>query len=132
MKHAGVAIAAAAMLTFTGVLLIALSSCSSERAKECETLKAALRPLGDDQASASSAPSADGVARWRQTLDSVSLQDQPLREFAGKLRGVLDVLSSTLALKESPSAPDGTDDVIKSHLKKARTIRADVAHYCAE
>jgi hypothetical protein len=55
-----------------------------------------------------------------------------LREYARTTRSTLEVLASTLALKEGPSPPDGTDDVVKEKLKEARAAHADVVHYCAE
>jgi hypothetical protein len=112
------------MLTLS--VLPSLSSCSPERAKECEALTAAVSPLSDGE------PSAEQASRVKQAVESVNLQDEPLREFAGKLRVTLDVLSNTLALKASPSPPDGTDDVIRTRIKEAQAVRADIAHYCSQ
>jgi hypothetical protein len=71
----------------------------------------------------------DGVSK---RVAALQLRDDTLRIYAKNYGGTLTMLSSTIALKASPNAPDGTDDVIKQKLKEARTDASDVARYCAQ
>jgi len=96
------------------------------RKKECEQFLSVLQPL--DQA----APAADVVGRMREAIEHSQFEDQPLREFARSTEATLTVLSNTLPLKDDPSRPDGTDDVIKAKLKEARTAKDDVLRYCSQ
>ena len=59
-------------------------------------------------------------------------QDSTLGIYAKNYGETLIVLSNTLALKEGASPPDGTDEVIKQNLAKARTDASDVRRYCAQ
>jgi hypothetical protein len=101
------------------------SACNSERKQDCDKLLAAMKPLEQGT------PSADAVDHVASEVAALPLQDQPLRIYAKNYGATLTVLSSTLRLKASPSPPDGTDDVIKQHLKAARTDREDVQRYCS-
>lgn len=87
---------------------------------------AAMKPLDDGM------PTADTVDRVRKDVSALKLQDQPLHIYAQNYENTLTVLSNTLRLEASPSAPDGTDDVVKSRLNEARTDRVDAARYCSE
>jgi hypothetical protein len=102
------------------------TACDTERKKECGQLIPTLAPLDD------ASPSAASIDRLRAALDAQALADQPLHEYASTLKASLLVLSGTLALREAPTPPDGTDDVVKEKMKEARAARDDVSHYCAE
>jgi hypothetical protein len=108
------------------VAALALAACDSQRKQECEKLLAAMRPL--DQGTPTAA-TADAV---RAQVAALQPQDKPLAVYAKNYAGTLTVLSNTLRLKESGSAPDGTEDVVRSNLKKASTDREDVQRYCAQ
>ncbi|HEY4015523.1 MAG TPA: hypothetical protein VGM06_19400 [Polyangiaceae bacterium] len=108
------------------LLLAAASACDPERKQECEHFSAAMKPL--DQGT----PSADAVDRVRTQVERLNLQDQTLGIYAKNYTQTLTVLASTLRLKADPGAPDGTDDVIKTRLKAARTDADDVTRFCAE
>jgi hypothetical protein len=109
-----------------GSILAALSACNTERKQECDALSTALKPLDDPK------PTSDSVGRLRTALDGLKLDDEPLLEYARTTKSTLEVLSNTLAVKEGPAPPDGTDDVVAAKLKEARTVRDDVVHYCAQ
>ncbi|HXN33439.1 MAG TPA: hypothetical protein VN894_16335 [Polyangiaceae bacterium] len=102
------------------------ASCNQQRKQECDKFLAAMKPLDEGT------PSAEVVDRVRQDVQALNLEDQPLHIYATNYQNTLTVLSSTLRLKADPSAPDGTDEVIKTHLKEARTDRDDVGRYCAQ
>jgi|HubBroStandDraft_2_1064218.scaffolds.fasta_scaffold301194_2 hypothetical protein len=102
------------------------TACNAERKKECDQLISALAPLDDE------APTSASIARLRSAIDAQTLEDQPLHEYASTLKSTLEVLWSTLAVKEAPSPPDGTDDVVKAKIKQAKAARDDVTHYCSE
>jgi|GEM_PF-1888962 hypothetical protein len=108
-----------------GVLAIC-AACNTERKKECDQLISALAPLDDEPLTSAS------LARLRSAIDAQTLDDQPLHEYASTLKSTLEVLWSTLAVKEEPSPPDGTDDVVKAKIKQAKAARDDVTHYCSE
>jgi hypothetical protein len=105
---------------------LAAASCSQQRKQECDKLLGAMKGLDEGT------PSAEVVDRVRQEVQLLNLEDQPLHIYASNYQNTLTVLASTLRLKADPSAPDGTDDVIKSGLKEARTDRDDVGRYCAQ
>jgi hypothetical protein len=107
-------------------VLGALVSCNNVRKKECEQFLTAMQPI--DQA----APAADDVDRVHEAIEHIQFEDQPLREFARSAQTTLTVLSNTLALKDDPSRPDGTHEVIKAKLKEARTAKDDVLRYCSQ
>jgi len=111
---------------FAWGVLLSLASCNRARQKECEAFLSAMGPL--DQGT----PTVDVVGRTREAIDAIQFEDQPLREYARSTKATLTVLSNTLALKDSPSRPDGTDDVIKANLKEARTAKDDVLRYCSQ
>jgi hypothetical protein len=114
-------------LLFAAALAAALSSaCNTERKQECDRLLAAMKPLEQ------STPSADVVDSVSKQVSGMSFQDEPLDIYAKNYVKTLAILSSTLKLKTEPSAPDGTDDVIKLKLKAARTDASDVQRYCAQ
>lgn len=112
------------------VLFAALAACNTQRKVECEKFLPAMEPMqGGDT------PSADTVDRVFQSLDSTQFQDEPLHEYSKNYKATLMVLSNTLRLK-STAGPDGppvgTDDVIKTNLKEARTDYDDISRYCAQ
>jgi hypothetical protein len=115
-------------LTAVAIVLGALAgaACNPERKQECDRFLTAMKPLDDPS------PSAEVVDRVSREVDTLNLQDQPLRIYATNYKNTLTVLSSTLRLRSDPSAPDGTDDVVKARLKEARTDSQDVARYCAQ
>jgi hypothetical protein len=112
-------------LTAVAIVLGAVA-CNPQRKQECEKFLAAMKGL-DDEAS-----SAETVDLARKEVEALNLQDQPLRIYATNYQNTLAVLSGTLRLKGDPSAPDGTDDVIKTRLLEARTDRDDVRRYCEQ
>jgi hypothetical protein len=101
-------------------------SCNPQRKQECDKFLGAMKPLDDGM------PTADVVDRVRQEVQALNLEDQPLHIYATNYQSTLTVLSSTLRLKADPSAPDGTDEVIRTRLKEARTDSDDVRRYCAQ
>lgn len=103
-----------------------LCACSAERAKECDELMSTIKPLDEG------VPSADIVDRVHQQLNAAKWDDQPLSIFAKNYADRLSVLSGTLRLSTEANAPDGTDQVIKTKLKEARTDSTDIARYCAQ
>ncbi len=111
------------------VLLGALVGCNTERKQECEKFLSAMGPIEGDT------PSQDTVDRVFQGLDSVQFQDEPLREYAKNYKTTLTILSNTLKLKSTAGddgPPDGTEDVIKTNLKEARTDYDDISRYCSQ
>jgi hypothetical protein len=106
--------------------LAGLTACNPERKQECEKFVAVMKPLDEAM------PSVETVDQVGKDVDALHLQDQPLTIYATNYKTMLAVLSNTLRLKDDPSAPDGTNDVIKSHLREARTAREDVQRYCAQ
>jgi hypothetical protein len=115
---------------FAAALLAAIlglsSGCNTERKKECTQLASVLATLDE------TTPSRASIGRLKAAIEAQPLDDEPLHEYANTLKTTLEVLSNTLAVKEAPSPPDGTDDVVKAKLKEANAVRNDVAHYCAE
>ncbi len=115
---------------FVAVVFVgALLACNTVRKQECEKFLPAMGPMQGDT------PSADTVDRVRESVESMEFQDEPLHEYGKNYRETLTVLSSTLKLKSSAGPdgpPDGTDDVIKSNLKDARTDYDDISRYCSE
>jgi hypothetical protein len=120
--HAAVT-ALAGSVTLCAVLL---TGCNPERKAECERLMNAMKPVSD------SVPTADGVDSAKASVAAIKFEDQTLGVYAKNYSQTLTVLSSTLRLKTSPDAPDGTDDVIKRNLQEARTDAQDTARYCAQ
>ncbi len=118
IRLAAVAVALGAMAS--------LEACNPERKQECEKFVAAIKPLDEGT------PTPEEVDRVNQEVGALELQDQPLHIYAANYRNTLTGLSATLRLKADPSAPDGTDDVIKQHLKGARADSQDVQRYCAQ
>jgi hypothetical protein len=112
--------------TVLAIAALSLLACNSARKQDCDKFLAAMKPL--DQGT----PSADTVDRVAGDVAALPLQDEPMRIYAKNYGTTLTVLSNTLKLKASPSAPDGTDDVIKQNLKAARTDRDDVQRYCSQ
>ncbi len=116
---------ASCRLATTLALVGALAACNSERKQECDKFLTAIKPL--DRGT----PSAETVDHVQHEIDTISYEDQPLGIYAKNYSATLSVLSNTLKLQASPSPPDGTDDVIKTNLKEARTDRDDITRYCA-
>jgi hypothetical protein len=108
------------------VFFVALVACNPERKEECEKFLAAMKPL--DQG----APTPEAVDRVESAVAAIQFQDQALGVFAKNYRTTLTVLSTTLKLDASPTAPDGTNDVVKAKAKEERTQREDTARYCAQ
>jgi hypothetical protein len=123
MKARRTGLKAGRMLT-AALAVFAIAGCNEQRKQECDRLLAATRPL--DQPT----PSADVVDSVARQVDNLHLQDETLSIYATNYLATLRVLSSTLQLKADPNAPDGTDDVIKTHLKSARTDASDMARFC--
>jgi hypothetical protein len=109
-----------------GLAALPLLACNAERKEECEKFLAAMKPL--DQG----APTAEAVDRVQNNVAAIQFQDQTLGVFAKNYRETLTVLSNTLKLEASPSAPDGTNDVVKAKAKEERTQRDDTVRYCAQ
>jgi hypothetical protein len=103
------------------VCLVSLS-CNEERQRACNA------PEGGEKV----IPPREAVAAVEKQVESLKLEDQPLRIYAENYLKTLAVLSNTMDLKSSSSPPDGTDDVIKKNLKEARTQADDVKRYCAQ
>jgi hypothetical protein len=101
------------------------SACNTERKQECDRFIAATKPLEQG------IPTADAVDSVAKQVSAMTFQDEPLGIFAKNYVQTLGVLSSTIRLKDEPSAPDGTNDVIKQKLKSARTEASDLQRYCA-
>jgi hypothetical protein len=106
--------------------LATLAACNVERKQECDQLLSVMKPLGSGPATA------DPVDHAQAQVAAIQFQDQPLREYASSIRATLTTLSSTLKVKASDSAPDGTDDLVKSKFKELRGENDDVTRYCAE
>jgi hypothetical protein len=119
-------VASIALVSANVAMALVLEACNKERKDECDALLVAMAPLSQGE------PTGDTVDRVDRAVRALDLKDQPLHIYADNYQKTLTVLSSTLQLGASPSAPDGTDDVIKTHLKEARTDRADVERYCAQ
>ena len=113
-------------LAALALLVLAASGCDAERKQECSQFLAAMKPLDEGM------PSSDTVDSVSRQVGAIKFQDQPLSVYSENYRHTLTILSNTLRLKASPSAPDGTDDVIKKNLTEARTDRDDVQRYCAQ
>jgi hypothetical protein len=113
-------------LAAVALIAVATSGCDNERKQECSQFLDAMKPL--DQGT----PSSDTVDSVSKQVASIKFQDQPLGVYAENYRKTLTVLSNTIKLKASGSAPDGTDDVIKKNLTEARTDKDDVQRYCAQ
>ena len=113
-------------LVAVGLVALVASGCDNERKQECSQFLGAMKPLDDGT------PSSDTVDSVSKQVASIKFQDQPLGVYAENYRKTLEVLSNTIKLKASGSAPDGTDDVIKKNLKEARTDKDDVQRYCSQ
>lgn len=110
-----------------GVLgVLALAGCNSERKQECGKLLTALEPIDDPS------PRSATLGRMRSDVAAIHFQDQPLSVYARNYEHTLTVLEGTTKLKEGSSAPDGTDDLLKTQMKKARTDRDDIERYCSQ
>jgi hypothetical protein len=108
------------------MLAISVVGCNSARKQECDKFLAAMKPLDVGT------PAADTVDRVQRDIGAMAFQDEPLGVYAKNYGATLTILSNTLKLKAGPTPPDGTDDVIKQNLKKARTDRDDVQRYCSQ
>jgi len=106
--------------------VLALAGCNSERKQECDKLLTALKPI--DEAS----PSSSTLGRMKSDVAAIHLQDQPLSVYAHNYEHLLTVLEGTTKVKEGSSPPDGTDDLLRTQLKKARTDRDDITWYCSQ
>lgn len=107
-------------------LVLGAAGCDNERKEDCDKFLAAMKPLDEGT------PTADAIERVQKEVAALKLRDQPLGVYAKNYLDTLAVLAGTLRLKEGPSPPDGTDDVIKAKLKEARTDKADAIRYCAQ
>ncbi len=113
-------------LVALALVAVATSGCDNERKQECSQFLSAMKPLDEGT------PSADTVDAVSKQVATIKFQDQPLGVYAENYRKTLTVLSNTIKLKASGTAPDGTDDVIKKNLKEARTDKDDVQRYCSQ
>jgi hypothetical protein len=113
------------------VCLVSLS-CNEERQRACNALVLAMKPIEAPEGGEKVIPPREAVAAVEKQVESLKLEDQPLRIYAENYLKTLAVLSNTMDLKSSSSPPDGTDDVIKKNLKEARTQADDVKRYCAQ
>ncbi len=120
------ATAAAIHAAAVGLLGACLCACNAERKAECDAFVAAMKPLDDG------IPTADAVDRVQKQVEGLKLTDQALGVYAKNYTKTLTILAGTLRLKDTPEAPDGTNDVIKANLKEARTDKADAVRYCAQ
>ncbi len=109
-------------LAIAGTLLLA--ACDAERQQECGKLQAALKPLGE-------APSAETVKRAHDAVMAIQFQDEPLHEYAKSAAATMTVLANTMDLQADPSAPDGTNDVVKAKVKELAGEQAEVTRYCS-
>ena len=114
--------AKSAMVPIAGVFL--LVACDAERQQECGKLQAAWKPLGE-------APSAETVKRVHDAVAAMQFQDEPLHEYAMSAAATMTVLANTMDLQADPSAPDGTNDVVKTKLKELAGEEAEVTRYCS-
>lgn len=117
------------MSAWHGLVLAAafmLTACDAERKDECDRFLAAMKPVLADS------PDRASIDRVKAAIAALQLQDKPLREYAASTKATLAVLSGTLEVQASPSAPDGTDALVKEKLKEARGEQNDVARYCAQ
>jgi hypothetical protein len=103
-----------------------LAGCNAERKAECDRFMQAMRPLSEGT------PTTDAVHRVESDVAAIHFEDQALGVYAKNYTKTLTILSTTLELKAGPTPPDGTDDVIKTNLKEARTDAEDTARYCAQ
>jgi len=121
-----VALRDATLALATVALALAVGGCNAERKQECDSLLAAMKPL--DQGTPSSA-TVDAV---HKQISAMTFQDQTLGIYAKNYGATLTILANTLQLQEGANPPDGTADVVKLNLKKARTDRDDVQRTCAQ
>src|SRR5580700_3736722 len=115
-----------ARTVFLTLAALCVSACNSARKQECDKFLAAMKPLDEGK------PSADLVDRVQTEVAAFAFEDQPLGVYAKNYATRLTVLSNTLKLQASPTAPDGTDDVVNQTLKDARTDHDDVQRYCSQ
>jgi outer membrane murein-binding lipoprotein Lpp len=115
------------VILLLGVLgVLALAGCNSERKQECDKLLTALKPIDD------ASPSSSTLGRMQSDIAANQFQDHPLSVYARNYERSLTVLEETTKLKEGPSPPEGTDDLLKTQLQKARTDRDDITRYCSQ
>jgi hypothetical protein len=100
-------------------------ACNDQRKQECDRFLAAMKPLEKGT------PTVEVVDSVAKQVEALHLQDATLAIYAKNYQATLVVLSNTLKLKASPSAPDGTDAVVQRNLKAARTDAEDAQRYCA-
>jgi hypothetical protein len=117
--------------TRSAVFVLAAASalffaCNGVRKQECDKFLATMKPLDQGM------PSADVVDEVQKSVVAMTFQDQPLQVYAKNYASTLGVLSSTLRLQATPTAPNGTGDVVHQTLKEARTDRDDVQRYCSD
>lgn len=111
---------------------VIMVSCNEERQRECSALALAMKPIEAQDGGEKVLPTREAVGAVKRQVESLKLEDQPLRIYAENYRKTLAILSDTMDLKMSSSPPDGTDDVIKRKLKEARADADDVKRYCAQ
>jgi hypothetical protein len=104
------------------------TGCNTQRKQDCDKFLPVMAPIQEGM------PTADTVDRVHDSVAALTIDDQPLREYATNYKNTLTVLSNTLKLKAGAGPdgpPDGTEDVIKKNLKDARTDFDDISRYCA-
>ena len=100
-------------------------ACNDQRKQECDRFLTAMKPLEKGT------PTVELVDSVAKQVEALHLQDATLAIYAKNYQATLVVLSNTLKLKASSSAPDGTDAVVQGNLKVARTDADDAQRYCA-
>jgi hypothetical protein len=114
-------------------LSLALSAaCDEQRRRDCDALVVAMKPLDAPNGNEKALPTLETVDGVKKQVESMKVSDQTLGVHVRNYVKTLGVLASTVALKSSSSPPDGTDDVIRTNLKQARSVANDVKRYCAE
>jgi hypothetical protein len=118
---------APALVTFLlSSCTVTLLGCNGTRKQECDQFLLAMKPL------AKGTPSVELVDAASRKIAAIQFQDEPLHEYASSTKTTLSTLADTIRLQTTPSAPDGTDDLIKVKLKEVGGEIDEVTRYCAE
>lgn len=105
---------------------VILTGCNGTRKQECDQFISAMKPL------TKGTPSVELVDTAGRKIAAIQFQDEPLHEYASSTKATLSTLADTIRLQTAPSAPDGTDDLIKVKLKEVGGEMDEVTRYCAE
>jgi hypothetical protein len=109
-----------------GLAALALGACNTERKQECDKFLSALKPVDEKS------PSSATLDRMKSDIAAIHFQDLPLGVYAKNYQQSLTVLVDTTKVKEGSSPPDGTNELLKDELKRARTDRDDINFYCSQ